>query len=144
MSAQANIVQLPRLATWLVNLFISAEGEIDRRGLVRGILPFRFEIRSCVRPTLVLATVPENHQTSHRRWIPCSARVRHGRCDRRIFSARVRLEAAREATIGAYRPIPRVLVDPLRSLRVAPERNVRRAYRRVHVRWLYGRASGQG
>ncbi len=27
MTAQANIAQLPRLATWLVNLFISAEGE---------------------------------------------------------------------------------------------------------------------
>ena len=144
MTAQANIVQPPRLATWLVNLFISAEGEsivgdlfeefcllASRSGVA---FARRWYWRQAVKSIGHLIVAGFRGAPTSITAIVIAGFFLHG------FVFRL----PEKATIGTYRPIPRVLVDALRSLRVAPERDVRRAYRRLHVRWLYGRASGQG
>ena len=113
MSLQA---QPPRIAVWLVNLFIpAAEAEpilgdlLEEFSRLAGKSTFFAHRWYWRQAWKTIAHLGGNGLRN----APCST---CRSCNRRICTASVRFWTARQDIVGSYRHVPRVLVDPLHGL----------------------------
>jgi len=144
MTSQADFLQPPRPAVWLVNLFTSAEEAESIRG---DLLEEYFHLMS--KSGVAFAQNWYWRQTvktiAHLvgGWIPCRSLVDHCRRSRRIFTAEVRLRVARAGNICSSSQISGFRTSFQRLCILCDEWDCDRTRHRVDVRWVYRRLGGQ-
>jgi hypothetical protein len=144
MTSQADFLQPPRPAVWLVNLFTSAE---EAESILGDLLEEYFHLVS--KSGVAFARNWYWRQTvktiAHLvgGWIPCRSLVDHCRRSRRIFTAEVRLRVARAGNICSSSQISGFRTSFQRLCILCDEWDCDRTRHRVDVRWVYRRLAAK-